>query len=122
MSLLDSFLSAWRLLAAHSACDDSPFFGFPHWANGLEFDGECNIIDFSLNDTWIVVANIAVILMRVAALLAILFVIYGGITYITSRGEPEKLKQAINIITYAVLGLVLTIFASTLVSFIAGRF
>lgn len=124
MNLWDFSLSVLRLLADHNngKCASNPFFGFPHWAKGLHFDDQCNIVDFSLGDVWIVVANIVVILMRVASLLAILFVIYGGITYITSRGEPERIKMATSIIINAVLGLVLTIFASTIVSFVAGRF
>jgi hypothetical protein len=124
MEKINLVVSSLRIFADHNNenCASSNFFGIPHWAKNLHFDGDCTIIDFSLGDVWVVVANIVVILMRIGAMLAILFVIYGGFTYITSKGEPEKLKHAINIITNAIIGIILTIFASTIVSFIAGRF
>lgn len=67
----------------------------------------------------LVVMAIINILMRVAAILAVVFVVIGGIKYTTSQGNPEGVQNAKNTIIYAVTGLLLTILASGIVSFIA---
>ncbi len=60
------------------------------------------------------------ILLRVSAYVAIGFVIYGGIMYMTSQGEPDKAKNARDTIINALIGLVIAILAASIVSFI-GR-
>lgn len=106
----------------NATCAKDLFYGIPHWGKGLDFDTECTLKNFTFSDVWIVVANIAVIMLRVAALVAVVFVIYGGIRYITSAGNPDNTKAATGIIVNAVVGLVIAILASFIVSFIAGVF
>lgn len=109
-----------------AACPDtSNFLGFPTWYRGLNCaeDKEGNLlVEFdSITEIWMVVANSIVILIRISGLLAVIFIIYGGFRYITSQGEPDSLQVAKNIITYAIVGLVVAILASTIVGFVAGR-
>lgn len=46
-------------------------------------------------------------------------IIYGGWNYLTSQGEPDKIKKAKQIITYAIVGFVLIVLAPQLVRLIA---
>ena len=95
----------------------------PNWSTGLDFqENDCSVMNFELNDIWLVVANVTRMALAVAGLLAVVFIIYGGITYITSSGNPERTKQALTIITNAVVGLIIAIVASLIVSYIAGLF
>ena len=75
-----------------------------------------------INDIWKVVAAVLELLLRLATLIAIGFVVYGGVTYTLSQGAPDKTKQALTTIIDALVGLVIAIVATALVSFIAGRF
>jgi hypothetical protein len=59
-------------------------------------------------------------LLRVAGVVAVAFVIYGGIQYVLSQGEPEKTVNARKTIVNAMIGLLITIIAVPLVSFV-GR-
>lgn len=99
---------------------ESEFLTFPAWHRGLFKDVDCQIVINKLSDVWTIIANIADILIHVAGLLAVVFIIYGGIRYITSQGEPENLQSAKKILTNAIVGLILAILASTIVGFIAG--
>lgn len=114
----------WLEMFAKSGadCTKGAFFGIPHWGAGLEskFGDGCNYENFALGDVWVVVANVARMALAAAALIAVGFVIYGAITYITSGGNPDNTKRAIGIITNAVVGLVIAIFASAIVGLIAG--
>ena len=49
-------------------------------------------------------------------------VIYGGIEFIMSQGEPDKANKARGTVINALIGLVIAVAAATLVTFIAGRF
>lgn len=60
-------------------------------------------------------------LIRVAALVAVGFVIYGGIQYVTSQGSPEDTTKARQTIISALIGLVLAVLATSIVAFIGGK-
>lgn len=54
----------------------------------------------------------------IAGLVAVGFVVYGAISYTTSQGEPGKIKQASQAITYALIGLVIVVMAAVLTNFV----
>lgn len=56
----------------------------------------------------------------VAAALSAIFIFVGGISFILSGGNDEKIKQAVNTIRYAIVGLIVTILSFTFVT-IVGR-
>lgn len=107
------------------------FLGLPTWykyLEGQQVDDEatgasnCQPTLQGANDIWKVVAAVLEMLLRVASLVAIGFVVYGGITYIVSQGSPDKTKEALKTIISALVGLVISIIAAAVVGFIAGRF
>lgn len=56
----------------------------------------------------------------IAGILSVIFIFVGGISFILSGGREEKIKQALSTIRYAIIGLVITIGAVFIVSFV-GR-
>ena len=60
-------------------------------------------------------------LLRVAALVAVAFVIIGGFKYMTAQGEPAGVKSATQTLVGALVGLVIAIIATAVVSFIGNR-
>jgi ABC-type Fe3+ transport system permease subunit len=60
------------------------------------------------------------ILLYLAGLIAAAYVIYGGIQYITSQGEPDRTKAAKNTIINALIGVVIATIAIGLVAFIGN--
>ena len=55
----------------------------------------------------------------IGGILALLFLIIGGFRYVMSFGNPDQAESAKKTITYAIIGLILTISAYTLVKLIA---
>jgi len=53
---------------------------------------------------------------------AVFFILRGGITYITSTGKPEALEDAKKTIRNALIGLVVILGASALISLLSGAF
>lgn len=121
---------------AGDACNFPPssFFGFPRWYEYLP--GVQALVDPSnpgsgtncvpqltnFNNIWLIAAAIISILLRIAALAAVGFIIYGGIGYITSQGDPESTGRAKGTIVNAMVGLAIAVMAAAIVTFIAGRF
>ncbi len=63
-------------------------------------------------------SNIVAILGIIAGSLSVLFLIIGGINYITSEGDPTKLKNAKSTITYAIAGLAVSFLAPAIVGLV----
>lgn len=56
----------------------------------------------------------------ISGVVAVVFIIIGGISYITSSGDPNKIKQAKNTILYAVIGLVIVALAEVITAFVSS--
>jgi ABC-type Fe3+ transport system permease subunit len=101
------------------------FFGFPKWYKylpGIDSGNGCIPSIRSVNDVWLIAASVVELLLRVASLLAVGFVVYGGVQYILSQGEPDRTTKARDTIFNALIGLVIAVAATTAVTFVAGRF
>lgn len=55
-----------------------------------------------------------------AGALAVLFIIYGGLQYITSAGNEKQAESAKQTLTYAVIGLVVVLLAEVIVVLVAS--
>jgi len=51
-------------------------------------------------------------------IISVIVVIIGGVFYITSQGEPDKIKRAKNAILYAVIGLIISLLSFAIVNFV----
>ena len=126
--MISALLMPLTKIFGAAACQypNSNFLGFPFWYTYLppvkDASGNCVPSLTKLTDVWLIVAAVIDDLLRIAALIAIVMVIYGGFEFITSQGDPEKAKNARGTIINALIGLAIAILATTIVSFIAGRF
>jgi hypothetical protein len=109
-------------LFTHYAADScSHFLTFPTWYEYIHAPNDCSTIRITgINDVWLIVAAVLEILLRIAALAAIGFIIYGGFEYLTSQAEPDKVTRARQTIISALVGLVIAILAATVINFIAS--
>lgn len=55
-----------------------------------------------------------------AGLIAVGFIIYGGITYTTSTGDPAKVKKASSTLLYSIIGLIVVLLAAAITNFVLG--
>lgn len=60
------------------------------------------------------------VLFLIAIVLTLLYLIYGGLDWITSHGEKQKIESAKKKITFAIIGLVI-VFMSYLIIRILGQ-
>lgn len=58
------------------------------------------------------------LVFSITASIAVLMVVIGGFRYITARGDPNAMAQARQTIIYAVVGLVVTMAAYSIVTFV----
>ena len=56
--------------------------------------------------------------ISVLGIVAVVFIIVGGINYITSSGDANRTKKAKDTILYAVIGLVVCVLAFAIVNFV----
>lgn len=65
-----------------------------------------------------IVATFIAFALIVASILCLVFIIVGGISFILSAGDEDKIKKAVHTIRYAIIGLIVTFVAFFAVSFI----
>lgn len=65
-----------------------------------------------------VAQTIVNVLSFIVGLVAVVMLIYGGFRYITSGGESQAVGNAKNTIIYAIVGLLLVVFAQVIVHFV----
>lgn len=61
------------------------------------------------------------ILLFVIGLISVIMLIWGGIRYTTSGGNANSVTAAKNTIMYAIIGLVIAIFAYAIVNWVVGE-
>ena len=67
------------------------------------------------------VINVITWVIGIAGVVAIIFVVYGGILYITSTGDPGKIKKAKDAILYALIGLAIVALAQVITAFVSSK-
>lgn len=121
------------------------FLGLPHWYEYLELDSNCTVVGPCVNEddgsvppdcktadssktrldvtktaTRVAMAIID-ILMRVGGMVAFGFIVYSGFRFVMSAGNPDQEKAARETAINALIGMVITIFAVAIVSYIGRR-
>lgn len=106
-----------------------PLLGIiPTWYHYLptQYDslGKCVVaVDISKNPEQLLLIGLAIIdaLTAIAGLAAFGYLMYGGVLYVISQGEPDNAKKALDTIRNALIGLVISAVATTVVAFIGRR-
>lgn len=65
-----------------------------------------------------VVVGILNAIIGISSFIAVVFIIIGGINYMTSAGDPSKTKKAKDTIFYACIGLIVCVLAFAIVNFV----
>ncbi|HSX45284.1 MAG TPA: hypothetical protein VLF39_04255 [Candidatus Saccharimonadales bacterium] len=104
----------------------SNFFALPRWYKYLSYSksaltGKCEVTIHSWGQYWLIGLAALDIVMRIAGLVAVAFVIWGGFTYLISQGEPDKTAEARRTIVNALIGAVIAVIAASAVGFIGNR-
>ena len=67
-----------------------------------------------------IILKIAGGFMSMVAVVAILMLIYGGVTYALAAGDDEKLQKAKRLMFWSIGGLIIAILARTIAQFVLG--
>lgn len=100
----------------------------PTWYKYLDFDTSNDGCDIKMvpDDLpkSIVLIGLAIIemLLVLAGIVAVIMVMVGGFKYVISQGEPDKIANAKNTIINSLIGAVIAIVASQLVTYVVSTF
>ena len=64
------------------------------------------------------VTDIINVVISVLGMVAVICIIVGAVNYMTSAGDPGKVKKAKDMILYSIIGLVVAILAYAIVNFV----
>lgn len=86
---------------------------------GGQYDALCNV---NATDNTTVIRNIINILFVVAVTVALIFLLLGGIKWITSGGDKTKVTEARGTLTAAIVGLMITFLSFFIISVVSFAF
>ena len=66
------------------------------------------------------VTNLINWFIGIAGVVSLIFLVYGGILYITSAGDAGKVQKAKNMIMYSIIGLIIVALATTITAFVSS--
>lgn len=75
----------------------------------------------NINDFFIIIANLIQVGLVLSGMLAIIFISWSGIQYITSQGDPQKVQSAKSGLRNSIVGLILAAGSYMLVKFFSSR-
>ena len=130
-SLSINIFSPQNALANGKNCSNSQFFGLPAWYRGL-VDSSCSVKKINQEGkdggvtvqqfVWTVVGNIFDGIFRIIGVVAVGFIVWAGIQYMISTGDSGKMGKAKTTLTNAIIGLIISLVASSIVQLVMGVF
>ena len=75
-------------------------------------------VDGGGTDLKVNIKNILSVVFAMVGIVAVIMVIVGGVSFMTSQGDTEKIKKAKNTVLFGVIGLVISLLAFAIVSFV----
>ena len=111
--LLSSILFAFMM-------PTNAFAATPFGACKNVVSGNTAVCSGDAKDAKEIAKNIISVLLWIVGMASIIVIVYSGITFITSAGNPSQITRAKTMLLYAVVGLVVSILAYAIVNFIVG--
>ena len=65
-----------------------------------------------------IIVSILNVIIGVAGFISVIWIIIGGVNYMTSSGDPNKTKKARDTILYACIGLIICVLSFAIVNFV----
>jgi hypothetical protein len=96
------------------------FLSLKPWDACLTKDAKGTPQITKLTDVWLILLPLLEDAIKLAGYAAAGFVIWGGVKYIKSQGDPGQLNEARQVIYNALFGLLLAMISVAIVNFIAG--
>ena len=98
--------------------------GFRPWYQGIVTKKEGKCVVGTPKDSengmatfvWSIVLNVLIDLFSATGYVAVIFIIYGGVKYIMSQGDPGNVAKAKQILTSAAIGVGIALLASVVVN------
>jgi len=86
----------------------------------LASSSQCYMHGSQLSDKGVIetITVIIDVVLGVLGFVAVIVIIFGGVTFMTSTGDPGKVKKGKDTILYGVIGLVIALLAYGIVNFI----
>lgn len=83
-------------------------------------EGCVDILEPKTTDIAAIIANVTRFVTNIVGAIAVLFIIWGGVLYITAAGNKERAESAKKTLTYAVIGLIVIVLAKVIVALVTG--
>ena len=79
-----------------------------------------NCVSGNCVDPNTLVTNAIQWIIAIAGIVSVIFIVYGGVSYMTSSGDPNKVGKAKQIILYALIGLIVVALAEIITAFVSN--
>lgn len=103
------------------SCSAGGFLGLPPWWEYLQVGANCTPIVVWPGGIWLIGLAILDMLLRIAGFVAVISILVSSVMYVTSAGNPDRAKAALDRIISSLVGLAIVLVAAAVVAFIGNR-
>jgi len=105
-------MAAWMMAAAPAMAATTGLAGGASSAKATE----------AVTDLTTIISTVVNVMFTFIGIAAVIFMIIGGLSYITSQGDKTKVENAKNTIMYSVIGVVVAIASYAIVQYVISQF
>jgi cytochrome bd-type quinol oxidase subunit 2 len=120
-NMIDKIKSKKSVAAATGVASMSPAAAFAQTAK-IQEGIDAAVTDQNNTDINVVFQNVVNILLFIVGAASVIMLIVGGIRYVVSAGDQQAVANAKNTILYAIVGIVIALFAFAIVNFVITEF
>jgi len=92
------------------------------WAGQTDDDASSNEVKLTnpigKDDPAIIIGDVVKAILSISGLIALVAFVFGGVTWMTSGGNPEKVKRGRDMLVWAVIGLIIIFSSYTILRYV----
>lgn len=85
------------------------------------YSGSVEQLEFAEGNLLQLISQIVNVVLIIVGILAVMYLVYGGILYLTAGGNPESAAKGRTAITNAIIGIVIIVLALAIYNFVVGN-
>lgn len=84
----------------------------------IDIGGQVSQVEGGGVNLQVTVKNVLSVVFAIIGIIAVIMIVIGGVNYMTSQGDSQKVQKAKNTILYGIIGMIIALLSFAIVNFV----